>query len=72
MKNLSLKIEKRNNAVSKITSSINHIINTANTKLEAVNRISDILPSELKIGYGGSHIWVANQNNERLFIISGY
>ena len=61
--------EKRNKSVSLVRSTIEYIVRTANTKQEAVNRLADILPKELKIGFGGSHIWCANQNNERLFII---
>jgi hypothetical protein len=61
--------EKRNKSVSLVRSTIEYIARTANTKQEAVNRLADILPKEFKIGFGGSHIWCANQNNERLFII---
>lgn len=70
MKNVTF--EKRNKEVSKVSSTINYIANTANTKQEAVNRLSDVLPKEVKLGWGGSHIWAANQKNERLFIITGY
>jgi hypothetical protein len=69
MKTRLVKYEKRNKAVSLVKSTIEYISNTANTKQEAVDRLSDILPKELKIGFGGYHVWCANQNNERLFII---
>lgn len=72
MKNTEVKIEKRNKAVSKVISTIQYIAKTANTKQEAVNRLSDVLPGEIKVGFGGSHIWAANSQNERLFIITGY
>ena len=62
---MKLTIEKKNKAVSKVLETIKYIAKSANTKQEAVNRLSDILPSELKIGYGGSHIWCANAKNER-------
>lgn len=61
--------QKRNKDVYAVRSTIIHISRTANTKQEAVNRLSKILPDELKIGFGGSHVWCANQENERLFII---
>lgn len=63
--------EKRNKEVSKVKGTINYIAKTSATKQEAVNRLSDIL-SGLKLGWGGSHVWCANQNNERLFLIEGY
>lgn len=63
--------EKRNKQVAKVKDTIAYIAKTANTKQEAVNRLSDVL-SDVKIGWGGSHVWCANQNNERLFIITGY
>jgi len=63
--------EKRNKNVVNVKSTIEYIANTANTKQDAVNRLSDIL-SDVKLGWGGSHVWCANQNNERLFIIEGY
>ena len=69
---MKLTIEKKNKAVSKVLETIKYIAKSANTKQEAVNRLSDILPSELKIGYGGSHIWCANAKNKRLFIIEVY
>ncbi len=65
-------IEKRNKAVSKVIDTINYIANTAATKQDAVNRLRDVLQNEIKIGWGGSHVWAANQKNERLFIITGY
>lgn len=63
--------EKRNKEVFRVKDTINYIAKSANTKQEAVNRLSDIL-SDLKFGWGGSHVWCANQNNERLFLIEGY
>jgi len=70
MKNLT--IEKRNEEVSNVKSTIKYIISTSKTKQETVNRLSDILSKEIQVGFGGSHIWAANKNNERLFIITGY
>ena len=65
-------IEKRNKDVSQVLDSINYITKTAPTKLKAFDRLRDILPSNIKLGYGGSHIWCSNQSNERLFIIIGF
>jgi len=65
----TIKFEKRNKEVSRVKTTIEYITKTANTKQEVVNRLSDILPKEFKIGFGGSHVWCANQKNERLFII---
>ena len=64
--------EKRNKDVFAVRGTIEYIAKSANTKQEGVNRLADILPKELKIGFGGSHIWCANEKNERLFIIYGY
>jgi hypothetical protein len=69
MKTSTVSYEKRNKSVSLVSSTIEYIAKSANTKQEAVNRLSEILPNELQIGFGGSHVWCANQNNERLFII---
>lgn len=67
-----IKIETRNAAVSKALPTIKSIVKTSATKQDAFNRIADILPSEIKVGYGGSHIWAANSQNERVLIITGY
>lgn len=69
MKNSKVVYEKRNNEVFSKRSTIEHIAKTANTNQEAVNRLGEILPSDFKLGFGGSHVWCANQKNERLFII---
>lgn len=69
MKTRLVNYEKRNKAVSLVKSTIEYIAQTSNTRQEATNRLADILPKELKIGFGGSHVWCANQNNERLFRI---
>lgn len=69
MKNVTF--EKRNNEVSKVKDTIIRIARTANTKEEAVRRLSEVIYG-VKLGYGGSHVWCANQSNERLFIITGY
>jgi hypothetical protein len=63
--------EKRNLQVLNAKNTINYIAKTSNSKQETVNRLSDIL-YDLKIGYGGSHVWCSNNNNQRLFIIEGY
>lgn len=68
----SVTFEKRNKEISNVKDSINYIATSAPTKEQAVNRLSDILPKEIKLGCGGSHVWASNQNNERLFIITGY
>jgi hypothetical protein len=34
--------------------------------------LREVTPSEFKLGYGGNHIWCANQKNERVFILEGY
>ena len=67
----TLTFEKRNKEVSKVKNTIQYITDTAQTKQDAVNRLSDIL-SNVKLGWGGSHVWCSNQNNERLFIINGF
>ncbi len=67
----TITFENRNKEISKVKSTIEYISKTAHTKQEAVNRLSDIL-SGVNIGFGGSHIWCSNKNNERLFIITGY
>jgi len=67
----TVKFEKRNQAVSKVKDTILYIAKSAPTKQDAVNRLSDIL-SDVKLGWGGSHVWCSNQQNERLFIIEGY
>jgi len=73
--NQVLKIEKRNQHVSRVKGTIENIIkrNGAN-KQGAFNDISDVIgePYGIKLGYGGSHIWASNMKNERLFIIEGY
>ena len=68
----TLTIEKRNKEVSKVKDTLTYIVKTAPTKQEAVNRMRDVLSSEIKLGFGGSHVWGANQKNERLFIATGY
>ena len=64
--------EKRNKAVSSVKSTVEYIARTANTKQEAVNRLSEILPSEMKLGYGGRRVWCHNAKDERVFIIEGF
>lgn len=69
MKTQFVNFEHRNKAVYLLRSTIEHIANTAHSKHEAINRLRDILPNDLKLGQGGSHVWCANKNNQRLFII---
>ena len=52
----TLTIEKRNKEVSKVKDTIAYIVNSAPTKQDAVNRMRDILSSEIKLGWGGSHV----------------
>jgi hypothetical protein len=61
--------EKQNKSVNKVKSSIEYIAKTSNTKQEAINRLRDVLPETIKLGFGGSHVWGANENNERIFIL---
>lgn len=68
----TLTIEKRNKEVSKVKDTLTYIAKTASTKQDAVNRMRDVLSTDVKLGWGGSHVWGANQKNERLFIITGY
>jgi hypothetical protein len=68
MKTRLVNYERRNKEVFSKRSTIDYIAKSANTKQEAVNRLSEIL-SGLKLGFGGSHVWCANQKDERLFII---
>lgn len=65
----NIQFEARNKSVSAVRDSINYIAKSSNTKQECVNRLSDILPNELKIGFGSSHVWCSNSSNKRLFII---
>lgn len=37
-------------------------------KADIVRNFQNYLPA-LKCGYGGSHIWISNQQNERLAVI---
>lgn len=72
LKHMNMKtvnFEKRNKQVSRVKGSIQYIANTAKTKQECVNRLSDILPKEFKVGFGGTHVWCSSVTNERLFII---
>ena len=68
----TLTIEKRNKEVSKVKDTLGYIAKSATTKQDAVNRMRDVLSSEIKLGWGGSHVWGVNQKNERLFIVTGY
>lgn len=36
---------------------------------EIVLSLIEHTPSEFKVGHGGSHIWCANQKNERVYMI---
>lgn len=70
-----IKIEKRNKRVASCISSINRIIErNGNNKLGCLRDLLEIIGEawDLKLGYGGSHIWCANKKNERVFIIEGY
>jgi hypothetical protein len=67
----SLTIEKANAEVTSKLELINYIIRTSSTKLNAFERLRYTLSNEIELGYGGNHIWCANQD-ERLFIITGY
>lgn len=67
-----VKFERRNKLMNATRGTIQCIARTATTKQDAVNRLRDILSDNIKLGYGGSHVWGANQKNERLFIITGY
>jgi len=68
-------IEKRNKRVNHCLGTINRIIqrNGAN-KQGCLNELLEVIGEawDLKLGYGGSHIWCANKKNERVFIITGY
>lgn len=44
----------------------------AGDKKRIIMDMQDVLPSTLKVGCGGSHIWCSNNKNERIFIITGY
>jgi hypothetical protein len=71
--NQTLSIEKSSNIITELTATINNIIAASgNNKTRCYNSLRDVLPTEIKLGCGGSHIWAANQNNERLFIITAY
>ena len=65
----AITFEKRNKDVYSVRSTIRYIADTAKNKQEVIDRIRDILPRDLKMGFGGHHIWCCNSNNQRLFII---
>lgn len=67
-----VKFEKRKQNVLKLKDSINYIAESSRNKNEAFSRLADIMPSDVKIGFGGSHIWVSNQQDERILIITGF
>lgn len=67
----TVKFEKRNKDVYKVKSTIEYIAKTAQTKEHAVNRLSEIL-SSVKVGFGSSHVWCSDLENNRLFIIEGF
>ena len=67
---MNLKIEQsliisdlKLNLLKRIASNTNNKNLADQTKL-----VKKLLPT-LKIGYGGSHIWISNKSNERLAII---
>jgi len=69
----SLTIERRNKAVSQVKQSLTYIANKYDGNMELIIQdMRDILPHEIKLGYGGHHIWATNSKNERLFIVEGY
>lgn len=68
-------IEKRNKRVAACIGSINRIIaRNGSNKQGCLRDLLEIIGEawDLKLGYGGSHIWCANKKNERVFIITGY
>lgn len=64
--------EKRNKEVFGKRDTVNYIARTSNTKQEAVNRLCDILSSDILVGFGGSHVWAVDGTKNRLFIITGW
>lgn len=41
-------------------------------KNKVINDLKELVPTYYKLGYGGSHIWCANADNERIFIVEGF
>jgi len=72
---MKITYEKRNKRVSAVKSTIERIVNrNGQNKQSCVNELSEIMGEcwGIKIGFGGSHVWVSNQKNERLILIEGY
>lgn len=63
---MKLEIEKSTPADNNIKSIFQKV--KGYPKADIVRNYQNYLPS-LKCGYGGSHIWISNQQNERLAII---
>jgi len=74
---MTLQIEKNSNQDKMIQSLFTYICmsenftgyNFDNSKKSFVEYIDYHLPKGIKVGCGGSHIWISNQQNERLAII---
>jgi hypothetical protein len=59
--------------IDALIETMNRIANRyGNEKQKVIQDLRDVIPSELELGYGGSHIWCANSKKERIFIIQGY
>lgn len=69
---LILTIEKENNVLIDKKMTIEYIIHTEKTRQNVVDKIEAILPTNIKVGFGGHHVWIADEKNERIAIISGF
>lgn len=62
------KIEIENSSYQTALSTLRSII--ADSKQETCERINRRFSPELKSGWGGSHIWISDRNNNRVAIIT--
>ena len=69
MKNYKIEIEIKGSAFTHLVyKQVDDIMRTATDKEDAVKRFNNEL-WDCKSGYGGSHIWISNKNNEREVVI---
>lgn len=70
MNNFKIQIETTRADNKAVTLELTEIMSAANDKHEAVKAIEKYYKGiSIKVGCGGSHIWISNINNERLVII---
>jgi hypothetical protein len=68
---VQINIEKRNKDVTAVLGTLNRMANRyGGDKARIIQDMREVLPNDIKLGYGSTHIWAANQKNERLFIVT--